>query len=309
MKKNILELSIVISSYNTRDLLKKTLVSVYKKIKNINFEVILIDDASSDETSEMIKKYFPKIKNITNNTNLGYSKNYNMGTRKARGEYILHLNSDVEFLNAEPLREAIAFMKNHRNVGLIGCKILKADGRLELPCRRSFPTPMNVFFQSVGLSKIFPKNKFFGNYYLTYLDENKVTEVDCIMGAFMLIKREAIRKIGYLDENFFIYGEDIDFCYRTRKAGWKIIYFPELVIKHIHGGTTNKFRLKYIWHFHYAMFQYYNKHFARKRSLFFNLMVYIGIIVRFTGNALLDSLNLFKLTKVHNSKKIGKIIS
>lgn len=281
MKVDTLDISIIISTFNTKKLLRKTLSSIYSYFKGIRFEIIVIDDASDDGTRQAVKKYFPKVKIIKNKNNLGYSKSYNLGTKLAAGEYILHLNSDVEFIGKYSFDKMLLYMKKNKGVGVSGCKILKSNGALDLPCRRSFPTPMNILFQSVGLAKAFPKSKIFGNYYLTYLNEDKITEVDCIMGAFMLIKKDVFKTIGYLDENFFIYGEDIDFCYRVKNAGMKIVYFPKVLLKHLHGGTTSKFKSKYIWHFHYSMFQYYNKHFAKKNNFFLNTIVYIGIIIRF----------------------------
>lgn len=301
MKKNTLDLSIVISTFNTKGLLKKTLLSVYRTFKDITFEIIVVDDASGDGSADMVRKYFPKANVITNKNNLGYSKSYNLGTKISNGKYILHLNSDVQFLGNLSFNEIISFMKSRPDVGIAGCKVLKSNGSLDLPCRRSFPTPINIFFQTIGLAKMFPKNKYFGNYYLTYLDDNKITEIDCIMGAFMLIKRDLFKKIGYLDEIFFIYGEDIDFCYRAKNAGWKIVYFPKIKIKHLHGGTTNNFRLRYIWHFHYSMFQYYNKHYLKKNLFPLHIIVYTGIILRL---ALVLFVNLLNLNSIIYIKKM-----
>src|SRR3989338_5616307 len=175
MKKTILDLSIVISTFNTKGLLKKTLLSIYKTFKDITFEIIIVDDASKDGSADMVKKYFPKVRLITNANNLGYSKSYNLGTKISDGKYILHLNSDVQFISKSSFNKIISFMKSNPDVGITGCKILKSNGGLDLPCKRSFPTPTNIFFQTIGLAKMFPKNKYFGNYYLTYLDDNKTT--------------------------------------------------------------------------------------------------------------------------------------
>lgn len=290
MAKNQIDLSIVISNFNNKELLRQTLLSVYEHIGEISFEIIVVDDCSTDGSLEMLNSNFPAVKTIKNIKNLGYSKSYNMGTKASRGRYILHLNSDVVFKNSS-LEDMVAFMDKNREIGIGGCKILKLEGGLDLPCRRSSPTLLNIFYQTIGLTKIFPKSKHFGNYYLTYLDENKTTEVDCLMGAFMMIRREVIKKIGLLDEMFFIYGEDIDFCFRAKKTGWKIVYYPKVVIKHHHGGTTGQFRWKNLWRFHLAMFQYYNKHFAKKKHFLVNIIVSLGIILRFFLYAALEFFN------------------
>lgn len=303
MKKNIIDISIIVSTFNTKKLLKKNISSIYEAIKDLNFEVIVIDDASNDNTTEMVINHFPKVKLITNKKNLGYSKSYNLGTKAAKGKYILHLNSDVLFQRNSSFKRMIDIMEYDKNVGIIGCKIIKSNGKLDLPCKRSLPTPANIFFQSIGLAKLFPKNKYFGNYYLTYLDDNQTIEVGCIMGAFMFVKKEVFNKIGYLDENFFMYGEDVDFCYRAKKNGWKIIYFPKIKIKHLHGGTTSNSRFKYIWHFHYSMFQYYNKHHAKKNIFLLNIIIYEGIIFRFL---LVSSLVFFNSMIFKFSKGLNK---
>lgn len=275
-----LDLSIIIGNYNTEKLLKRTLTSIYKNTRNINFEIIVVDDGSVDKSVEMVKKEFPKIKIKKNLKNLGYSKTYNIGTKLSNSRYILHLNSDVSFTKDSSLNLIIKFMDQNPNIGISGCKVIKHDGSLDLPCRRALPTIKNVLFQTTGLYKIFPKIKSL-NYYLTYLPDDKIAKIECIMGAFMLIKKELIQEIGYLDERFFIYSEDIDYCYRAVKADWDIYYFPKIKVKHIHGGTTRQFKIKYLINFHKGMFLYYNKHFLKSNFFLLNYFVYLGIILRF----------------------------
>lgn len=274
------DLSIIIGTYNTKNLVKKTLSSIYKNTKKISFEIILIDDASSDGTFEYIKKSYPQIKLLKNKKNLGYSKTYNIGTKLARGRYVLHLNSDVYFTKDSHLDSIARFMDENPKVGIAGCKVLKNNGSLDLPCRHAVPTLKNTFFQLFGLYKLFPFVKSI-NYYMTYLDETQVTEVGGILGAFMLIRRELFKSVGYLDENFFIYCEDTDYCYRAKKKGWKIFYYPKITVKHMHGATTRQFRFRAVLLFHRGMLYYYKKHYAKNNNLFINLFVYFGITVRF----------------------------
>lgn len=276
-----LDVSVIIGNYNTEKLLKRTLTSVYKNTKNIAFEIIVIDDGSVDKSVEMVKKYFPKIQIKKNTKNLGYSKTYNIGTKLSKSRYTLHLNSDVFFTKDSSLDLIIKFMDENPNIGISGCKIIKHDGSLDLPCRHSLPTLTNVFSQTIGLHKIFPKIKS-ANYYMTYLPNTQITKVGGIIGAFMLIRRRLIDEIGYLDERFFIYCEDTDYCYRAIKAGWDVYYFPKVKVKHMHGGTTRQFKIKSLLNFHKGMLLYYNKHHAQKNFFMLNLLVYLGILIRLT---------------------------
>lgn len=285
-----LDLSIIIGNYNTQDLLKNTLSSIYKNIKNISYEIIAIDDGSIDGSVEMVKKNFPKIKIKKNTKNLGYSKTYNIGSKLSQSRYILHLNSDVYFTKNSPMDILLRFMDENPKIGIAGCKIIKYDGTLDLPCRHALPTIKNVFFQTFGLYKLFPKVKSL-NYYMTYLPDNQITKVGGIIGAFMLIKKEVIKQIGYLDERFFIYCEDTDYCYRAIKAGWDVYYFPKIKVKHMHGGTTRQSKIKSLINFHRGMFLYYGKHHANENFFLLNLIVYTGIVARFMLFAVMELLN------------------
>lgn len=292
------DISIVICNYNTSKILKNTLSSIYRNNKNISFEIVVVDDGSTDDSIEIIKKYFPKIKVIRNIKNLGYSKSCNIGTKLSKGKYILHLNSDVNFTKNTHMNSLIKFMDEHPNTGICGCKIVKTDGSLDLSCRHSLPTIRNSLFQPFGLYKLFPNIKSI-NYYMTYLPDNQITKVGGL-GAFMLIRRKLIEEIGYLDERFFIYCEDTDYCYRAIKAGWDIYYFPKIKVKHMHGGTTNQFPIRALLIFHKGIFLFYKKHYASKNFLLLNFIVYLGILVRLT---LFTTFELFRIlvTKLRNN--------
>jgi len=292
------DISIVICNYNTSKILKNTLSSIYRNTKNVSFETIVVDDGSTDDSVEMIRKYFPKIIIIRNIKNLGYSKSSNIGTKLSKGKYILHLNSDVNFTKDTNINSLIRFMDEYPNIGICGCKIVKQDGSLDLPCRHALPTIRNSFFQPFGLYKLFPKIHSI-NYYMTYLPDNKIVKVGGL-GAFMLIRRELIKGIGYLDERFFIYCEDTDYCYRAIKAGWDIYYFPKITVKHMHGGTTNQFRIKALLIFHKGIFLYYRKHHSDQNPFLLNLVVYLGILVRLFLFIIFELLKMFgiKLRKL-----------
>lgn len=272
------DVSIVICNYNTSKILKNTLSSIYKNARNISFEIIVVDDGSTDDSVGMINKYFPKIKVIRNIENLGYSKSCNIGTKLAKGRYVLQLNSDVNFTKDTSIDLLIDFMNKNPKIGICGCKIIRHDGSLDLPCKHAIPTLKNSFFQPFGLYKLFPKIKSI-NYYMTYLSDNEPARVGGL-GAFMLIRKKLIEQIGYMDEEFFIYCEDTDYCYRAIKAGWDIYYFPKVKVMHMHGGTTNKFKLRALLLFHKGIFLYYNKHYSNKNFFLINLFVYAGILAR-----------------------------
>lgn len=286
------DVSIVICNYNTSKILKNTLSSIYKNARNISFEIIVVDDGSTDDSVEMMNKYFPKIKVIRNIKNLGYSKSCNIGTKLAKGRYVLQLNSDVNFTKDTSIDLLIDFMNENPKIGICGCKIIRHDGSLDLPCKHAIPTLKNSFFQPFGLYKLFPKIKSI-NYYMTYLSDNEPAKVGGL-GAFMLIRKELIKQIGYLDERFFIYCEDTDYCYRAIKAGWDIYYFPKAKVIHMHGGTTSKFKLKALLLFHKGIFLYYNKHYSNQNFFLINLFVYAGILARLV---LFMSIELLKYVK------------
>ncbi|MBZ4687992.1 MAG: glycosyl transferase family 2 [Clostridiales bacterium] len=271
-----MDLSVIIVSYNNKKLLKQTIDSIYDTRQNINFEIIVVDNKSTDGSVELIKQNYNQVKLIENKNNLGFSKANNIGIKQSKGRYILLLNSDT-IVTDNCFEKCIKYMKQHPDIGALGCKVVLPDGKLDPACKRSFPTPEVSFYRMTGLSKLFPKSKRFGKYNLTYLDEDEIHEVDCLVGAFMMVKRETIEQVGLLDEDFFMYGEDIDWCYRIKNAGWKIVYYPEAQIIHYKGGSSDKKNPKLIYEFYRSMYLFYNKHYKDKYSFLTTLLVYSGI--------------------------------
>lgn len=231
----MVDLSIIIISFNTRDFLKKCLVSVFENIpKKINYEVIVVDNNSVDDSVKMVKAEFPKVNLIKSNQNLGFSKANNLGLKRTKGKYVLFLNSDT-VVYKDTIEYMINFMDKTKDAGAATCKVLLVNGEIDDASHRGFPTPWNSLCHFSGLSKIFPSIKVFNGYNLNYMDLNKTHEIDALAGAFMFVKREAGNQAGWWDEDYFFYGEDIDFCYQLKKQGWKIYYVPNVTILHYKG--------------------------------------------------------------------------
>ncbi|MGQ9643250.1 MAG: glycosyltransferase [Ignavibacterium sp.] len=257
----MIDLSIIIVNYNVKEFLKNLLHSIHKATQNLSIEIIVVDNASDDGSIEMIKEKFPDVILITNEKNLGFGKANNIGLKKARGKYILLINPDT-LVAEDTFIKLIEFFEAHPEAGMAGCKILNPDGTLQLACRRSFPGPWTSFTKVTGLSNLFPKSKLFARYNLTYLDENQTYEVDAISGSFMMLRKEVYEKVGGFDEQFFMYGEDLDLCYRIQKAGYKIFYVHTTQIIHYKGESTKRSSLDETRVFYNAMHLFVKKHFA-----------------------------------------------
>lgn len=260
-----MDLSIIIVNYKTLELTSNCLDSIYEaNMKGIDFEVIVVDNASEDGSIEAIEAHYPQVKIIENSENLGFSKANNMGIRSSVADFILLLNSDT-IVEGNTISGALQFMRNHRHVGALGCKVLLESGALDMACKRSFPRPANGIYHSLKLDKRFPKSKRFGEYNLTFVSEDKICSVDCIMGAFMMVSRQAIDSVGLLDEDYFMYGEDVDWCYRIKKAGFQIIYYPKVRIFHYKKASgIGKRNPKTIEAFYDSMGIFYRKHYQGK---------------------------------------------
>lgn len=292
-----MDLSIIIVNYNTKELLRNTINSVintlstsYNQFCVIDYEIIVSDNSSKDGSQAMVKEYYPQIKLIENNTNLGFPKANNIAIKQAKGKYILLLNSDTKVLD-NCLQKCVEYMDNHSNTGALGCKLILADGSLDHACKRGFPTPEASLYYMLRLHKLFPKNKIFNSYTLGIFGEDEINEVDSLTGAFMMVRKETIDKVGLMDETFFMYGEDLDWCYRIKEAGYRIIYYPEVTTIHYKGGSSKKKRIKTIYEFYRAMYLFYNKHYRNKYSILVTLLVYIGIFLKLILSYII---NLFK---------------
>lgn len=286
------DLSIVIVSYNTKDLLKECIESIYKNSKDLSLEIIVVDNNSYDGSAEMISKNFKDVILVKNKENLGFSKANNIGVKKSSGKYVLFLNSDT-LVKENTLRYMVKFMDEYKDAGAATCKLKMPNGKIDDASHRGFPTPWNSFCHFSGLSKIFTKVKLFGGYNLSFMDLSKTHEIDTLAGAFMLVRKEAGEQVGWWDEDYFFYGEDIDFCFMLKQNNWKIYYVPEVSIFHykgVSGGikkvskeitTANKKTRKkaQIERFK-AMRLFYKKHYENKYPWIVTRLVYFGISVK-----------------------------
>jgi hypothetical protein len=227
----------------------------------------------------MVAEEFPSVHLISNDENLGYPAANNQGLRwlgfgkgrQGEATYALLLNPDTE-LPPDALKEAVAFMDAHPDVGILGPKLVRPDGSLDLACRRSFPSPEISFYRLVGLSRLFPRSRRFGRYNLTYLDPDETAEVDSVVGAFMMVRDEAISEAGLLDDTFFMYGEDLDWAYRIKDTGWKVSYYPEITVLHVKRAASRHSARAQV-EFWRAMEIFYKKHYAADTSRWLHYLI------------------------------------
>ncbi len=274
------KLSVIIVNYNVKYFLKQCLISVNNASKNIDTETFVVDNASADGSVDMVKREFPWVKLIANTQNVGFSTANNQAIKQATGEYILLLNPDT-FVQEDTFEKIIKFMDTHPQAGGLGVKMIDGNGNFLPESKRGIPTPLTAFYKMFGLYKLFPRSKIFNRYYLGHLNENETNEVEILAGAFMLLRKKVLDKIGLLDETFFMYGEDIDLSYRILQAGYKNYYYPETQIIHYKGESTKKGSLNYIRIFYKAMKIFVDKHFPKNKfASIYKIAINIAIIFR-----------------------------
>ncbi|MDQ7815422.1 MAG: glycosyltransferase [Melioribacteraceae bacterium] len=286
---NQIDLSIIIVNYNVKEFLLNLLQSIRNAMNNFAVEIIVVDNASDDGSIELLKEKYPDVKLIVNEKNVGFGAANNQALQIARGKYFLLINPDT-IIKENTLNEMISFFRRTPDAGIAGCKVLNPDGTLQLACRRGFPGPWTSFTKVMGLSRIFPKSKLFARYNLTYLDENQTYEVDAVSGAFMMMRRELYEKIGGFDQQFFMYGEDLDLCYRSQKSGYKVYYLHTTEVIHFKGESTKRSSLDETKVFYNAMHLFVRKHFSS--SFLIESILQSAIIFR----KLIAFTNVYKLT-------------
>ena len=274
-----MELSIIIVNYNVKHFLEQCLHSVLKASKNISSEIFVVDNNSVDGSAQLIREKFSQIHFIENKENVGFSKANNQAIRLAKGKYVLLLNPDT-VVEEDTFSKVLDFMESNPIAGGLGVKMIDGKGAFLPESKRGLPTPWVAFYKMFGISKLFPKSKKFGKYHLSYLNENKIHEIEVLAGAFMLMRKETLDKVGLLDESFFMYGEDIDLSYRITLGGYKNYYFPETTIIHYKGESTKKGSLNYVKVFYNAMIIFARKHFSGENANFFSLIINLAIYFR-----------------------------
>ena len=256
---------------------------------DISFKAVVIDNASTDGSQEMVEAHFPDVDLIASEVNGGFAYANNIGLRHVgfgsdgspqaeAPRYVLLLNPDT-LLPPTALAEMIAFMDGHSEAGAVGPKLMLLDGSLDLACRRAFPTPAVSFYRMVGLSKIFPRSPLFGRYNMTFSDPNELLEVDSVVGAFMMVRREAIAQAGLLDETYFMYGEDLDWAYQIKKNNWRIYYNPAVTVTHVKRAASRRSPKAQI-EFYRAMDIFYKKFYADQTPFWLHGLVVAGINLR-----------------------------
>lgn len=276
-----MDISIIIVNYNVKHFLEQCLYSVYKALQNIEGEVFVVDNNSVDGSCQMVKEKFSSVTLIENKENVGFSKANNQAMRLSKGRYLLLLNPDT-FVQEDTLIKCIKFCDKTPDAGGLGVKMIDGKGDFLPESKRSLPTPAVAFYKIFGLSSLFPKSKVFGKYHLGYLDKEKTHKVDVLAGAFMLLRKTVLDKIGLLDEAFFMYGEDIDLSYRITLGGFNNYYYPETPIIHYKGESTKKGSINYVMVFYKAMIIFARKHFTQNNANIYSILIYLAIYFRAT---------------------------
>jgi len=272
------ELSIVILNYNTKALLTNCLDSLKKISKEANFEVIVVDNGSTDNSVGVIRKSFPWVKVIENGSNLGFAKGNNAARHVVKGSIVLFLNSDTLALPG-CLSDTLVYLSKNKNVGAVTCKIVLPSGKLDKDARRSFPTPWVALSHFSGLEKLFPKSKLFAKYWYGYVSVDEIQEVDVLQGAFCMVRKQILDEVGWYSEDYFLDGEDIDLCWKIKEKGWKIVYYPKVSIVHLKKGTKKNFKSISVGTGVDSMGIFYKKYLWKKYPLALNYLVLFGILL------------------------------
>ncbi len=295
-----LDLSICIVSRESRDYLRNCLCSIRDHTRRASHEIIVVDNNSQDGTVEMLRRDFPDVHLIVNNSNAGFAKPNNQALAISRGRYALLLNPDT-VIQPGALDSLTEFADANPQVGICSPKILNRDGTIQLQCRRSFATPWDLICYFTGLARLFPKSRLFARYLVTYEDEDKIHSVDAVSGACMLIRRTMMEQIGMLDEQFFAYQEDTDYCFRAHQAGWDVYFYPPARITHYAGqGGSRVDPYRSIIEWHQSYWKYYRKNLASRYFFLFNWLYYVIMLIKLASSLIV---NFFRSEKFAGSRK------
>ena len=276
-----MKLSIVIVSYNVKYYLGQCLLSVKRAIEGIDAEVIVVDNHSKDGSVEYIKKIFPWVTCISSLHNLGFARANNLAMQQTNSDYVLLLNPDT-FIGENTINDTLGFMDNHKSIGGLGVTMLTTIGQRAKESRRGFPSPLVSFYKMMGLCDRFPNHPKFGHYYMSNMSWDKPGKIEVISGAFFLIRHAALDKVGLLDEDFFMYGEDIDLSYRLLKGGFENWFFPTKIL-HYKGESTQRSSFRYVHVFYAAMLIFFRKHYS-SMSFLLSIPIKIAIYLKATSS-------------------------
>lgn len=271
-----IEISVVIVSFNTQEILRQCLLSLQKVKDETNMEIIVSDNGSIDGSCEMVKSEFPNIRLLENKKNLGFAKGNNKARPYAKGKYILFLNSDT-IVKRNAIAASQAYLEGRPEVGAMTCKVVLKSGKLDKDTRRAFPTPWVALTHFSHLDRIFPHSRIFAQYWYGYKKVSEEHEIDVLQGAFCLAKREVLDKVGWFDERYFLDGEDIDLCWKIKQAGYKIIYYPKVSIIHLKKASKRKLKSKSVSAGIAAMERFYRNRLWKRYPFFVNYAVIFGI--------------------------------
>ncbi|MCK5758887.1 MAG: glycosyltransferase family 2 protein [Clostridiales bacterium] len=279
-----MDLSIIIINYMTYSITINALESIFKNTKGIDYEVILLDNASENQDVSKFVDYLNKsnenVKLVKNAENSGFGKGNNIAVKQATGKYLVFFNSDCE-LTENTFKKCIDYMDGDNDIGVVGPRLMSPDGKLDNGCKRGFPTPKASFYYLIGMHKI-SKNPKFDRYKLFHLDEFKIAEVDAVSGAFLFTRKDIFEKVGGFDKNYFMYGEDLDFCHCVKEMGYKVIYNPDTGnVIHYRGESGKHRKFKTLYNFYEAMILFYNKYYKNKKNFLVTAAVYTAVGVMF----------------------------
>jgi O-antigen biosynthesis protein len=278
-----MKLGIVIVNYNSKDYLAGCLQSIHRETRETPFEVAVVDNASLERDFRALRDAYPDVAFILNSENRGFSTACNQGLRALNADFYLLLNPDSVVVDGA-LDRSVRFLLDHPRAGIVGCRVTNPDGSLQLACRRRIPRPSTAFYRLSGLGFLFPRR--FGVYNLADVDDGEPHEVEAVSGSFLLFRREVLETSGYLDESFFLYGEDLDFCYRALRRGWEVHYFPGARVTHFKRASSSTNIDAGNYHFYNAMRIFYRKHFAPQANPVERGLVLTGIQLLYWATSL-----------------------
>jgi GT2 family glycosyltransferase len=277
-------LSIIIVNFNAEKLILRCLQAVYETAGPLECEVIVVDNASTDQSVQAVQQNYPQVKLIRNQENVGFAKANNQAAGVARGRYLLLLNSDA-FVHAGTISTLVKYMVSNPDTGAASCRLVYEDGSLQRSCY-SFPTPFTELWQTLWLDRLFPRSPIFGKFRMTYWNYDTHRDVDWVMGAVIILRREVVEQEGLFDEEYFMYSEEMDLCYRLKQAGWKVSFVPEATATHLWGGTSRQNKELAFIRLYKSRVLFFRKHYGPIMTVFYKLVLYLGSLVRVLGGTI-----------------------